>query len=208
MVAVGVLAALASGMVVWRARTPAAPQVARFAVTLGSYQVATRIARNMVAVSPDGTRIAYVVDRELHLKNLRDVEGRPISGSLDGQAIVGPVFSPDGEAIAYYSWGEQAIRRIPAAGGAATIVCATRTPNGLAWNGDSLYFGQPEGLMRVAANGGTPEMLIAARSGEKLFGPQLLPGGKALLFSSAEGGLWTTAGKIVVQTSVRHHGYR
>ncbi len=201
-VAIGVIACLLAGALVWKARAPAKPQVARFAITLGTFQVATRVARNMVAVSPKGTRIAYVVDRQLYLKRQSEVEGRPIPGAADTQAIIGPVFSPDGEAIAYYSWGEQAIRRIPAEGGSAETICATAAPNGLTWSGDSLFFALAEGLLRVSANGGTPVLLIPARASadEQMFGPQLLPGGKSLLFAVASGGSWNTTGEVVAQS--------
>lgn len=90
----GIVASVSTGAIVWNARPQVTPQVARFAVTLGSYQVEVQLARNMVAVSPDGSRLAYVVDRQLALKNLSETDGRPISGSTDPQAIFGPVFSP------------------------------------------------------------------------------------------------------------------
>jgi eukaryotic-like serine/threonine-protein kinase len=200
--AVAVVASLLGGALAWNARSPAKPEIARFAITLGTYEVATRIARNRVAVSPDGTRIAYVVDRQIFLKRLADVEGRPIAGASDTQATLGPVFSPDGEAVAFYAWSERAIRWIPVAGGTAETVCPAEAPEGLSWSGDTLLFGQQAGLFRVPARGGTPEMLIPARAsdGERVFGPQLLPGGKALLFAVSSGGSWGTSGKVVVQS--------
>jgi serine/threonine-protein kinase len=39
--------------------------------------------------------------------------------------------------------------------------------------------------LRVSANGGKPEVLIDVKGGEAVAGPQLLPGGDALLFTSA-----------------------
>jgi serine/threonine-protein kinase len=200
--AVAMIASLLGGALAWNARSPARPGTTRFAITLGTYQVATRIARNMVAVSPDGTSIAYVVDRQIFLKRLSEAEGRPIAGASDTQTILGPVFSPDGEAIAFYAWSERAIRWIPAAGGTAETVCPAEAPEGLSWSGDSLLFGQQAGLFRVPARGGTPEMLIPARAsdGERVFGPQLLPDGKALLFSVSAGSSWGANGKVVVQS--------
>ena len=198
--AFGVIASAVTGGLVWNARprvTP--PRVARFAVTLASYQVTTRLARNSVTVSPDGTRLVYVVDRQLYLKNLDEVDGRPINGSADAQGVIGPVFSPDGESVAFYSTSEKAIRRIPVAGGSPSTICMTESPTGLAWDGDSVFFGHSKGLMRVSAAGGLPELVASFTplDGERLFGPQLLPGGKAILFTSAAGGAWATAGKII-----------
>ncbi len=199
--AVGVIASVVTGAVLWNARPKVTPQVARFAMTLGSFQVTTRVARNMVAVSPDGTRLVYVVDRQLYLKNLSEFEGRPISGSADAQSVLGPVFSPDGGSIAYYSSGERVLRRIAVEGGSPSTVCACETIYGLTWNGNTLLFGQPSGLMRVSAYGGTPETLVATRpgEGELLFGPQLLPGGRSLLFTASTDGRWNSTGRVVVQ---------
>ena len=38
--------------------------------------------------------------------------------------------------------------------------------------------------MRVSADGGTPTLIVPARDGEQIYGPQLLPGGRAVLFSA------------------------
>jgi Tol biopolymer transport system component len=200
-IAVTIATGVITGAIVWNTRPNVTPEVVRFAVTLGPYQVHAQLARNTLAVSPDGRRLAYVVDRQLVLRNLAEIDGHPISGSADPQAIFGPVFSPDGESIAYYALGEKALRRIPVGGGAALTVCSTESPLGLAWNGDNLYFGTSAGLMEVPASGGTPEKIVPIRPGdrEQLFGPRLLPGGKALLYTSAAGGDFATAGKIVVQ---------
>src|SRR5262245_48188617 len=41
------------------------------------------------------------------------------------------------------------------------------------------------GIVRVSPNGGTGEVLCKARSDETLQGPQMLPGGRAVLFTVA-----------------------
>ena len=52
------------------------------------------------------------------------------------------------------------------------------------WAGDAIVFGQgPKGIMRVSANGGTPEQLVSVRDGEIAHGPQMLPDGQAVLFT-------------------------
>ena len=43
---------------------------------------------------------------------------------------------------------------------------------------DTILFGQPEGIMRLSANGGTPELIIETEEGEAVSDPQLLPGGE------------------------------
>lgn len=60
---------------------------------------------------------------------------------------------------------------------------------------------QPEGIMQVSANGGSPEVIVRAQKGESLASPQVLPGGEAILFTATKAsgtGRWDTA-EIVVQ---------
>ena len=65
-----------------------------------------------------------------------------------------------------------------------------------------ILFGQSEGIMRVSASGGTPELVIKANESERIDGPQLLPDGDSVLFSvtTASGPtLWDQA-QVVVQS--------
>ena len=64
------------------------------------------------------------------------------------------------------------------------ILCAASYPFGASWARDNtILFGQAAGIMRVSADGGTPTLIVPARDGEQIYGPQLLPGGRAILFS-------------------------
>jgi hypothetical protein len=84
-------------------------------------------------------------------------------------------------------------------------ICQAANPFGMSWDHDGILFGQgSEGIMRVSANGGTPERLVAVKSGELAHGPQMLPGGQAVLFTLATGAVglaetWEKA-QIVVQS--------
>jgi serine/threonine-protein kinase len=75
----------------------------------------------------------------------------------------------------------------------------------MSWDTDeTIVFGQgARGIMRVSANGGKPEQLVSLNPGELANAPQLLPGGKDLLFTltTGDGTLeqWDN-GKIVVQS--------
>ena len=93
-----------------------------------------------------------------------------------------PFFSPDGESVGYWQAGE--LKRIAISGGAPIVICATLVPFGASWGtDDTILFGQREGILRVSANGGTPELVIPAEDGEQMDGPQLLPDGESVLFS-------------------------
>ena len=65
-----------------------------------------------------------------------------------------------------------------------------------------IFFGQPEGILRVSATGGTPELVIPAQEGEAVYGPQLLPDGESVLFSvtTATGATRWDQAQIVVQS--------
>ena len=70
---------------------------------------------------------------------------------------------------------------------------------GASWGADNtILSGQEQGVMRVAAGGGTPEVLIAAKDGERLGSPQLLPDRDTVLLTRyAEGADGETEGRIV-----------
>jgi hypothetical protein len=46
---------------------------------------------------------------------------------------------------------------------------------GATWEGDSIYYGQPEGILRIPAAGGKSEVVVEAKPGEQLDAPELLP---------------------------------
>jgi serine/threonine-protein kinase len=79
---------------------------------------------------------------------------------------------------------------------------------GLTWAGDFIYFADSgKGIMRVSANGGEPETIIAVTGREELYGPQLLPDNDTLLFTLGVRGMpsWDQA-RAVVQSL--HTGQR
>src|SRR5262249_27416125 len=58
-----------------------------------------------------------------------------------------------------------------------------------------------KGILRVSSNGGTPEQVVRVEPDEVADGPQMLPGGNAVMFTLAKGGVsdrWDKA-RIVVQ---------
>lgn len=73
---------------------------------------------------------------------------------------------------------------------------------GMSWDETGIVFGQPAGIMRVSANGGTPDVLVKVNGGEVIYGPQVLPGGNWVLYTLATAALadrWDKA-QIVVQS--------
>ncbi len=97
-----------------------------------------------------------------------------------------PTFSPDGESIVF--WSDPTLKRIAVTGGVPVSVCETTpAPYGIDWSESGIVFVRPgAGIMRVSANGGTPEMVVPLTPRDGLAqGPQLLPDGETLLFTLA-----------------------
>jgi serine/threonine protein kinase/Tol biopolymer transport system component len=188
-----VVAAAITGAAAWTLRppTPSSPVITRFSIPLGEGQRFTNSGRQLLAMSPDGTRIVYEGGNRLYLRAMSEADARPIAGTESAQTT-NPVFSPDGHSIAF--WSREAtsppdvgsLKRIAIGGGAAVTICAAANPFGMSWNGEEILFGQgSQGLMRVSATGGKPEVIVAAKSGEVVHGPQMLPGGQVVLFTLA-----------------------
>ena len=85
-------------------------------------------------------------------------------------------------------------------------LCDTSPTWGASWGADdTIVFGRgPAGIWRVSGQGGAPEQLVAVdeKGGEVAYGPQLLPGGRGVLFTLGTptiGGGWNNA-QIVVQS--------
>src|SRR4029453_11510977 len=101
----------------------------------------------------------------LYLRTMGELRARLIAGTEE--ALTSPTFSPDGQSIAYFQEGQ--LKRIAISGGAPVVICAASNPFGVSWSSDNtILFGQPDGIMRVSANGGTPELVIRAEKGEQV----------------------------------------
>jgi serine/threonine protein kinase/Tol biopolymer transport system component len=142
-----------------------------------------------LAASSDGTRLAYAVAGEkgtasIALRMLDQFEARTVPGTDDG---VFPAFSPDGQWLAFTGVQDGKIRKIAVSGGTAITISEGSLQNGAAWGVDNtLIFSGSTGLMRVSADGGTPEAFttVDAAKGELSHSrPQFLPDGRRVLFT-------------------------
>ena len=207
-VAVGALVAAAlAGAGWWRFWPQATPvTVTRFFIPLAqgeSHPAFSNTGRQVLAFSPDGTQIAYSADQRLYVRTMAELDARPIPG-LDGSSnVVSPVFSPDGRSIVFWSSGDETLKRIGVTGGAPVTIASVGNPVGMSWSPDGILLGQAKGIVRMSQNGGTPELVISTKNDEVAHGPQMLPGGKVVLFTLGRATLsldrWDHA-KIVVQS--------
>jgi serine/threonine-protein kinase len=204
-VVAAVVASAIAGAVGWMLRSPApSSPVMRFAFALGEGQQFSAVNGQSLAVSPDGTRLVYVANNQLYLRSMSDLEARPIPGTQLAVTPFAPVFSPDGQSVAFFSAVDRAVKKIAVSGGAAVTICPTvQQFFGMNWDSGGIVFGQAKGIMRVSANGGQPEVLVSAKDGELVYGPQVLPGGEWVLFTVATAGQTTDGwdkAQIVVQS--------
>jgi serine/threonine-protein kinase len=95
-----------------------------------------------------------------------------------------PFFSPDGQWIAFWANGQ--FKKIGVSGGTAVTLGDAPNPFGASWSGDAIYFGAgANGIYKLPASGGAPVQVatVDAKAGEQAHGPEILPGGDALLFT-------------------------
>jgi eukaryotic-like serine/threonine-protein kinase len=180
----------AAGAALWSLRPPVHTKIARFPVVLPEDQalVPSR-GRNLVDISRDGTNMVYVANQQLYLRRMADMQSRPIQGT--DQTVSNPAMSPDGQWIVFWSAQDSTLKKIPITGGAAVTLCSAAVdPFGVMWDGDTIVFnaGASRGIFGVSANGGTPELLVKVESNEIVNSPQILPGGKAVLFTVGASG--------------------
>ncbi len=181
-----VLAAAIAGLAVWRLKPAEPHHVMRFEYELPEGQSFSNLSNPVLAVSPDGKQFVYSTPNGLFLRSMGELTAKFISGT-EGYAT-GPFFSPDGKWIGYFSPADRKLKKIALYGGAPVVLCdvVQLTVTGVDWSTDNkIVYGQfPGDIMRISANGGTPESLVKMKS-RLLVLPRVLPDGKSMLYSSA-----------------------
>ena len=183
-----VVAALAAAAA-WLLK-PSSPQsVVRFSIPVSGGQRLVA-GRRLVAISSDGTLIAYVADRRLNIRPIGDFAVTPLDASENGEGVNDPAFSPDGKSLAFYSNGEGVIKRIALSGGAAVTLCEANNPMGLTWTARGIVFAvftaETRQVVRVPVMGGKPEVLASLAADEIAEGPEVLPDGDTLVYTIAK----------------------
>ena len=194
------LALAGAGVWYFSRAAPEPRHVMRFTQLLDADSGFTRLGRPLVAISPDGTQTVFVANLQLYIRRAGNLKAVPIVGTNTDPNT--PFFSPDGQWIGYWSFRDSKLMRVPSAGGAPVSIAAADIPFGASWGADgTIVFGQTTGIMRVSANGGTPQLVVKTAPGEQVHGPQLLPDSRTLLFTmtTATGPTRWDQADIVVQ---------
>jgi len=202
-ISIGIWHLVSAGMREFMGRIPPAG-VAHMAVPVPPTHRLSLSLQPALALSPDGTRLAYVASHagttQLYLRPLDALESSLIPGT-EGAST--PFFSADGEWVGFFA--DSKMKKVSLAGGQVLTVCDAPENRGATWGPDNMIIftpaPSPAGLYRVPAVGGKAEVLTTpdASKGERSHRwPYLLPGGKAVLFTIGALGTYDD-GLITVQ---------
>jgi Tol biopolymer transport system component len=216
--------AVAAGLTVWWLGRPSSTPGLSIQAEL-PVPVASVTDDPPIAVSPDGSLLAYVTpDRlTLMLRDLQTGKTRVLTQGTEGRQYAQPFFSPDGLQVGFASGLSGQItgvrgtlERIAVGGGApVTVVEGIVSLKGACWGSDNWIYYSPapsSGLWRVQSDGGAPEQLTTpdASKGEKTHRqPFVLPGGKAVLFMAGSSRITSfddgTIEALSLADRTRHH---
>jgi len=184
------IGAVIAGVAIWNLKpTPAPPSrpVTRTVIDLPPGDRLAALDRPAVAVSLDGSQLAYVATRgnvqQLYLRPMDSLEARPISGT---EGALNPFFSPDGQWIGFFTGGS--LKKVLVSGGAALTLAASGNHRGASWGSQgTIVFapGTAGPLQQVLDAGGATQPLTRLEKGEATHRwPEFLPGGQAVLFAA------------------------
>ena len=141
-----------------------------------------------IALSPDGTRIAFVAEdpesrASLYIRDLATMQIRVLAGTNEAMY---PFWSPDGTQLGFFA--NQKLQRIDLRGGPAVTLCEAASGRGGSWNRDGVIVFAPtivNRLYRISAGGGRPEVATPLEAdGTRARWPWFLPDGNRFLYVS------------------------
>ena len=193
-----------TSIAVWNLKPSPLQPITRTVINLPpGQQLAGMESGPVVALSPDGTHLAYVARQggtpQLYLRAMDSLEARSIP---DTEGAFNPFFSPDGQWVGFFAG--QRLKKVSINGGAAlTLGDAGATPTGASWGSrDMIALATTAGgvLQQVPDAGGKPHALTHFEKGENTHRwPEFLPGGTALLFTAGMAGPSMTNEQVAVQ---------
>ncbi len=176
-----------AGVASWELKTTPPGPIIRTVINLPPGQRLTGLDLPALALSPDGSQLAYVAiqgsTQQLYLRAMDNLVARPISGT---EGAMSPFFSPDGRWLGFFAGGK--LKKISINGGLAQVLSDAVLPRGASWGSQGIIAFAPSGtsvLQQVSDNGGTPQPLTRLEKGDaSQRWPEFLPGGGAVLFTT------------------------
>jgi serine/threonine protein kinase/Tol biopolymer transport system component len=186
------IAALTVAIVFLRQPKPAPQPLVRLNVDLGpSASLSTDRGRQVIAISPDGTRIAFACgtpdgEPRICTRRLDQTQSVELAGTEGAQTIF---FSPDAQWIGFTARGK--LKKVSVSGGAPIILCDAPFNRGASWGEDGFIVASLDAdrpLERIPEKGGAPQPVTRFNPGEQRHRwPQVLPGANAVLFTATTG---------------------
>ncbi len=191
------LGILGVGLWVWRqAQNSAPPPIVRFSFDLPPGQSMKPTWNAQLGFSPDGGTLAYsdnVGDTEsTFIRQLGELDAKPLAGA-PGMGI--PVFSPDGRYLLLMDSMQMALKKAALSGGAPVFFANYDMAFRGDWASDGYYYWTMHyfgPIVRTSVAGSKPEPvteLDLSRQERTHRHAQLLPGGKAIIFTVSAGGI-------------------
>ncbi len=178
----------------------------RYSFTLEDDEVLPYLGQRSLAAAPDGSRFSYVVMgpdgstslRERALDCLESLTVPDTSGARE------PFYSPDSKWLGFFAVSGDAHRleRLSIEGGVPVVFHAEPKPprGGVAWaEGDEIAFAAADGLRVISSNGGAPREIACGDEslGEICRWPEVLPGGKIVLYTVSAPGKSSAENRVV-----------
>jgi serine/threonine-protein kinase len=188
---VAVVCAIVAALAVWAPWRRSPPEMTQAEIhldlDLGTPVASTNLGADVI-LSPDGTRLVVVAqgsDGNARLLTRRLDQAQPVE-LRDTEGAYAPFFSPDGQSVAFFAGGK--LKKIALEGGGPVILCDAPAGRGGSWGDDGNLVASLDtqlGLFLIPSTGGKPVPLTTLAAGENSHRwPQILPGGKAVLFTS------------------------
>ena len=213
------LAGVVAGFVAARVGFPPAEAVTagsdrttRFSFALPDEQSLPYAAQRSLALAPDGSRLAFVVQEpdgstRIYQRPLDRLESYPVP---DTEGAREPFFSPDAKWLGFVTRVEGAHRleRSSFEGGIPVVFHeeSLAPRGGAVWTDeDEIVFAGADGLRGISSNGGVARLMAcngSAAAGEVCRWPEMLPGGSGLIYTVGPESADSEAFRIVAESSV------
>ena len=163
-----------------------------------------RPSRRSVVLSPDGRHLVYAASdgatTQLYRRRMDQSQATPIP---ETEGASSPFFAPDGESVGFVVAlptasphridGQTQVKRMSIDSGEVRTIATSGpefAPAGASWTAhETILLPSGDAIYEVPANGGSLSRLTTFEStqGERLLYPELLPGGRAVLYNVALG---------------------